>query len=115
TPPFDAPGQTAPPRDAVWVEPEVVAEVEFREWTDGGQLRAPSYKGLRDDKPAELVVREEANAVVAEVDGRQVKLSNLDKILYPEAGFAKRDVIDYMARVAPVALAHLEGRALTLK
>ena len=41
---------------------ELVAEVEFREWTDGGQLRAPSYKGLRDDKPAELVVREEANA-----------------------------------------------------
>jgi bifunctional non-homologous end joining protein LigD len=99
----------------VFADPELVAEVEFREWTDGGQLRAPSYKGLRDDKPAELVVREEANAVVAEVDGRQVKLSNLDKVLYPEAGFAKRDVIDYMARVAPAALAHLEGRALTLK
>ena len=95
--------------------PELVAEVEFREWTDGGQLRAPSYKGLRDDKPAELVVREEANAVVAEVDGRQVKLSNLDKVLYPEAGFAKRDVIDYYARVAPAVLPHLEGRALTLK
>ena len=99
----------------MFADPELVAEVEFREWTDGGQLRAPSYKGLRDDKPAELVVREEANAVVAEVDGRQVKLSNLDKVLYPEAGFAKRDVIDYFARVAPAVLPHLEGRALTLK
>jgi bifunctional non-homologous end joining protein LigD len=110
-----APGGPKIPRGAVFADPELVAEVEFREWTDGGQLRAPSYKGLRDDKPAELVVREEANAVVAEVDGRQVKLSNLDKVLYPEVGFRKRDVIDYYARIAPVLLAHLEGRALTLK
>jgi bifunctional non-homologous end joining protein LigD len=110
-----APGGPKIPRGAVFADPELVAEVEFREWTEGGQLRAPSYKGLRDDKPAELVVREEANAVVAEVDGRQVKLSNLDKVLYPEAAFKKRDVIDYYARIAPVLLPHLEGRALTLK
>ena len=110
-----APGGPKIPRGAVFAEPELVAEVEFREWTDGGQLRAPSYKGLRDDKPAELVVREEANAIVADVAGRQVKLSNLDKVLYPEAGFAKRDVIDYFARIAPAVLPHLKGRALTLK
>jgi bifunctional non-homologous end joining protein LigD len=128
-----APGGPKIPRGSVFVEPELVAEVEFREWTEGGQLRAPSYKGLRDDKPAaavvreeigeavegedvgDLIVREEANAVVAEVGGREVKLSNLDKVLYPEAGFAKRDVIDYYARIAPALLPHLEGRALTLK
>jgi bifunctional non-homologous end joining protein LigD len=121
-----APGGPKIPRNAVFVEPRLVAEVEFREWTEGGQLRAPSYKGLRDDKDAELVVREEesatqlvvreeANAVVAEVGGREVKLSNLDKVLYPEVGFAKRDVIEYFARIAPTVLPHLEGRALTLK
>ncbi|HKE78675.1 MAG TPA: DNA ligase D [Solirubrobacteraceae bacterium] len=110
-----APGGPKIPRNAVFVDPELVAEVEFREWTEGGQLRAPSYKGLRDDKPSELVVREEANAVIAEVGGRQVKLSNLDKALYPEVGFAKRDVIDYFARIAPTVLPHLDGRALTLK
>ncbi len=110
-----APGGPKIPRGAVFADPELVAEVEFREWTDGGQLRAPSYKGLRDDKPAELVVREEANAILAEVGGRQVKLSNLDKVLYPEVGFAKRDVIDYFARIAPAVLPHLTGRALTLK
>jgi bifunctional non-homologous end joining protein LigD len=110
-----APGGPKIPRGAVFAEPELVAEVEFREWTDGGQLRAPSYKGLRDDKPSELVVREEANAILADVAGRQVKLSNLDKVLYPEAGFAKRDVIDYFARIAPAVLPHLTGRALTLK
>jgi bifunctional non-homologous end joining protein LigD len=110
-----APGGPKIPRNAVFVDPELVAEVEFREWTEGGQLRAPSYKGLRDDKPSDLVVREEANAVIAEVGGHQVKLSNLDKVLYPEVGFAKRDVIDYFARIAPTVLPHLDGRALTLK
>jgi bifunctional non-homologous end joining protein LigD len=121
-----APGGPKIPRTAVFVEPKLVAEVEFREWTDAGQLRAPSYKGVRDDKPAELVmreegtatdivVREEANATLAEVGGRQVKLSNLDKVLYPAAGFRKRDVIEYYARIAPAVLPHLEGRALTLK
>jgi bifunctional non-homologous end joining protein LigD len=42
----------------VWVEPEVVVEVAFHQWTRGGVLRAPRYKGLRDDKPASEVVRE---------------------------------------------------------
>jgi bifunctional non-homologous end joining protein LigD len=110
-----APGGPAIPRGAVFVEPELVAEVEFREWTQGGQLRAPVYKGLRDDKPSDLVVREEKATTTAEVGGRSVRLSNLDKVLYPQTGFTKRDVIDYCARIAPTVLPHLEGRALTLK
>ncbi len=47
-----------PPRDAIHVAPTLVAEIEFSEWTAQGQLRAPSYKGLRDDKPAGEVVCE---------------------------------------------------------
>lgn len=50
-----------------------------------------------------------------EVDGRSLRLSNLDKILYPVPGFTKGQVIDYYSRIAPTALAHLRGRALTLK
>jgi bifunctional non-homologous end joining protein LigD len=50
-----------------------------------------------------------------EVDGRRLKLSNLDKVLYPDAGFTKAQVIDYYIRVAPVLLPHLRGRPLTLK
>lgn len=49
-----------------------------------------------------------------EVDGRTLTLSNLDKVLYPEAGFTKARVIDYYRRVAPALLPHLTGRALTL-
>jgi bifunctional non-homologous end joining protein LigD len=52
---------------------------------------------------------------VVEVEGRQIKLSNLEKVLYPKAGFTKGQVIDYYARIAPVLLPHLAGRPLTLK
>jgi bifunctional non-homologous end joining protein LigD len=52
---------------------------------------------------------------VIEVEGRQIKLSNLDKVLYPKAGFTKGQVIDYYARIAPALLPHLADRALTLK
>ncbi len=50
-----------------------------------------------------------------EVDGRALALSNLDKVLYPETGTTKGEVIDYYARVAPVLLTHIGDRALTLK
>ena len=50
-----------------------------------------------------------------DVDGRRLSLSNLDKVLYPEAGFTKGHVIDYYTRIAPVLLPHLRGRPLTLK
>jgi bifunctional non-homologous end joining protein LigD len=84
------------------VAPELVCEVEFVEWTSDGILRAPSYKGLRDDKPATAVTRE-------------LKFTNLDKVLYPATGFTKGDLIDYYVAIADVLLPHLEGRALTLK
>jgi bifunctional non-homologous end joining protein LigD len=50
-----------------------------------------------------------------DIGGRTLSLSNLDKVLYPEAGFTKGHVIDYYTRVAPAVLAHLRGRPLTLK
>jgi bifunctional non-homologous end joining protein LigD len=50
---------------------------------------------------------------VTEVEGRRVTLTNLDKVLYPEAGFTKADVINYYVRVAPVLLPHLDGRPVT--
>jgi len=52
---------------------------------------------------------------VVEIQGRNLKLSNLEKVLYPATGFTKKDVIDYYARIAPVLIPHLSGRALTRK
>jgi bifunctional non-homologous end joining protein LigD len=53
------------------------------------------------------------NRFAVEIDGRDLELSNLDKVMYPEAGFTKGEVIDYYTRMAPVLLPHLQGRALT--
>lgn len=52
---------------------------------------------------------------VVDVDGKHLKLSNLDKVLYPEAGFTKGQVIDYYVRIAPALLPHLHERPLTMK
>jgi bifunctional non-homologous end joining protein LigD len=155
--PFDPPPKL--PRNAVFVRPELVAEIEFREWTQEGVMRAPSFKGLRDDKPPARVVREVPSGdrpvttngsaraddpeatdglvttdgpVTAEglfgeaeklpdgsfavtVDGRRLKLSNFEKVLYPQTGFTKGDLIAYYARIAPAVLPHLQDRPLTLK
>jgi len=50
-----------------------------------------------------------------DIQGRHIKLSNLDKVMYPAASFTKKDVIDYYARIAPAIIPHLHGRALTRK
>ncbi|HMJ37466.1 MAG TPA: DNA ligase D [Baekduia sp.] len=120
TSPFDVvPPGVKIPREAVWVQPRLVCEVEFVEWTRDGVLRAPSYKGLRDDKPAGVVVREErvggsASVVRAEVGGRELRLTNLDKPLWP-SGHTKGDLIRYLVEIAPALLPHLDHRPLTLK
>jgi bifunctional non-homologous end joining protein LigD len=115
--PFAA-GGARPPRESVFVAPTRVAEVEFTEWTSDGMLRHPSYKGLREEAPrsafldAGTPVRD---GVEVRVGGRTLKVTNLDKVLYPQAGFTKRDYVEYLVHVAPAMLAHLEGRPLTRK
>jgi bifunctional non-homologous end joining protein LigD len=54
-------------------------------------------------------------SIEVEIEGKELKLSNLDKVFYPQTGFTKGEVIDYYTRVAPVVLPHLEGRPLTMK
>jgi bifunctional non-homologous end joining protein LigD len=56
-----------------------------------------------------------ASSRVVEVDGRELKLTNLDKVLYPQAGFTKGEVVDYYAKVASAMVPHLKGRAVTLR
>ena len=131
------------PRECVFVQPRLVAEIEFRQWTGDGVMRAPSYKGLRQDKPAAAVTREAAGSLedltgeegdpgspqtlfddveplpdgglAVSVDGRRLKLSNWDKVLYPQTGFTKGDLISYYTRIAPLVVPHLHDRPLTLK
>jgi|SRR6187549_252119 len=112
------------PRNANWVEPRLVAEIEMRELTKEGLVRHGSFKGLREDKDAGEVVPERLTLTAERlprgkaeltVEGRALRVSNLDKVLYPETGFTKGDLIDFYARVGDVLLPHLRGRPLTLK
>src|ERR1700750_59777 len=94
----DAPKKT---RDVHWLKPELVAEIEFAGWTDGGNIRQAAFKGLRQDKPANEVEAEMpakgsvARPIVtkspakkgAEVMG--VVISNPDKALWPDGGDGK--------------------------
>ncbi|MGH2839886.1 MAG: DNA ligase D [Solirubrobacteraceae bacterium] len=117
TSPFDS-GGPQPPKGAVFVEPDRVAEVDFTEWTSDGMMRHPSYKGLREEAPTSAFLdagRPVRDGVEVTIGGRTLKITNLDKVLYPPVGFTKRDVIEYLVHVAPVILPHLEGRPLTRK
>jgi bifunctional non-homologous end joining protein LigD len=105
--------------DVVWVEPKLVAEVEFVEWTHDGHLRAPSYQGLREDKDPTQVRREEPEPepFPAEIrKGKRVfKPSNVDKPFWPDEGITKGDLLSYYQRLAPVLVPHLKDRPFTLK
>jgi bifunctional non-homologous end joining protein LigD len=118
TPPFKSVPKMPRVRkgDIVWVEPKLVAEVEFVEWTHDGRLRAPAYKGLREDKDPTEVRREEPPMATEIRKGRRVlKLSNVEKLFWPEEGITKGDLLSYYQRVAPVLAPHLKDRPFTMK
>jgi bifunctional non-homologous end joining protein LigD len=111
-----------------WVEPKLVAEIAFTEWTDDERLRHPIFYGLREDKVASDVVEERAvptpsprkttsggAARTASAAPRpRVRLTNPDKVLFPEPGITKRQLADYWQAVAAAALPLVARRALTL-
>lgn len=101
--------------DVVWAEPALVCEIEFAEWTRDGHLRSATFLGLRDDKaPREL----RPERAPRPAPGR-VKLSNLDKLFWPEddpsGGVTKGDLVDYYRAVAGVLVPHLRNRPFTMR
>ena len=129
----DAPKKTG---DVHWLKPELVAEIEFAGWTDGGNIRQAAFKGLRQDKPADEVRAEKpsmtkiakpsgkatakpgktsakpAGSKSAEVMG--VVISKPDKELWPDAGdgkgVTKLDLARYFEAVGGWMIGHLKGR-----
>jgi bifunctional non-homologous end joining protein LigD len=101
--------------DVIWVEPRLVAEVAFAEWTHDKHLRAPRFLGLREDKAPEEVRREVPVETEIKRGKRVLRLSNLDKVFWPDEGITKGDLIAYYRDVAPVLVPHLENRPFTLK
>jgi bifunctional non-homologous end joining protein LigD len=115
-PPFDP--VPKPPRvkkgDIVWVKPKLVAQVEFVEWTHDGRLRAPSYQGLREDKSPVEVRRDDELPTEISKGNRVLKLSNLDKVFFPDERITKGDLISYYRAVAPLLVPHLKNRPFTM-
>jgi bifunctional non-homologous end joining protein LigD len=117
----DSPFPTVPkmPRvrkgDVIWVEPRLVAAVEFVEWTHDRHLRAPSYQGLREDKDAAEVRPEHPIETEIRKGKRTLRLSNLDKVFFPDEGITKGDLLAYYRDVADVLVPHLKERPFTMK
>jgi bifunctional non-homologous end joining protein LigD len=122
-PPVERPSASSL-RGVHWVEPELVAEIAYTEWTGDGRLRHPIYVGLREDKTAAEVVRERPEAPAEETAPApaaptkaptRVRLTHPDKVLFPDPGITKRQLADYWEQVAEHALPLLRGRPLTLR
>jgi bifunctional non-homologous end joining protein LigD len=110
-----------------WVEPELVGEVRYREWTEEGLLRHPVFLRFRDDKPPEECElpdsarrgagsEEFPEAPLAESGSAapEVKLTNLDKVFWPEEGYTKGDLLDYYRAIAPWILPYLADRPVVM-
>ncbi|HXO02697.1 MAG TPA: DNA ligase D [Stellaceae bacterium] len=129
-------GENAPRGDANvhWVKPELVAEIEFAGWTDGGQVRQAAYKGLREDKPAAEVEAELPAAPSTPISEPEpdkkppqkgdrtvmmgVAISHPDKALWPDEGdgkpITKLDLADYYVAVADWLLPYIQGRPCSI-
>jgi bifunctional non-homologous end joining protein LigD len=107
-------------RGNTWVEPRVVVEVRFMEWTGDGLLRHPVFLRVRDDKRPEEAVRgglarEEPPPVPApEREERRVEVTNADKVFFPGEGITKGDVVAYYREIAPFMLPYLADRPIVL-
>jgi bifunctional non-homologous end joining protein LigD len=122
-------------KDAVWVKPELVAEIQFRAWTSDGMLRQAAFKGLREDKAAGEVRREHANPGDAPANDDKttkpahtnspkkhakpyphatVRLTHADKVIDAESGLTKQTLADYYDAVAERMLPHIAGRPLSI-
>ncbi|MES2645887.1 MAG: DNA ligase D [Bacteroidota bacterium] len=139
-----------PPKATVtWLKPELVAEISYRELTRDGALRHPSFKGLREDKNARDVVKENVASTeqliepqksaksdklfssagkkerktflnpadetqTRNIEGHDLKFTNLSKLFWPEEKVTKRDMLNYYFQVAPFMLPYMKDRPQTL-
>lgn len=108
-----------------WIEPRLICEVYFTEWTKNGRMRHPVFKGLREDKLTTDVTKEEntsrektgkkrTSANSLEIDGKTVNFTNLDKIYWPDSELRKYDLIDYYLQISDYILPYLKDRPQNL-
>ncbi len=120
--PFAERGPTG--RGHHWVEPKLVCEVRFSDWTHDGGIRHPAFLGMRTDKKPEECQKDETAPLILpepplsvpleEGPAKQVKFTNLKKIFWPDEGYTKGDLIEYYRTIAPFLLPYLKDRPLVL-
>jgi bifunctional non-homologous end joining protein LigD len=122
-----------PHASATWLKPRLVCEVSYTEITEDGVMRHPSFEGMREDKAAKDVHPEKAmdlqpvtangrktllnptdESQVRQVNGHELKFSNLSKLFWPKEGYTKRDMLNYYYQVAPYILPYLKDRPQSL-
>lgn len=133
TSPFAGPVPTTV-KVAQWLKPRLVAEVSFGDWTRDGRIRHSVFQGLRIDKPARQIGREEAKeAPGTEADRRggkarssraveaeeaaatpRVRVTHADRVIDKASGITKGELAAYYQRIAPLMLPHLQGRPVSL-
>ncbi|SHN41842.1 ATP-dependent DNA ligase LigD phosphoesterase module /ATP-dependent DNA ligase LigD polymerase module [Duganella sacchari] len=105
-------------KKAHWLKPALVAEVSFGEWTHSGSIRHAVFKGLRKDKKASVIVREEPRHIkeepVMQTALSSMKITNPDRVIDKESGATKIALIRYYALVADLMIPHLKGRPVSL-
>jgi bifunctional non-homologous end joining protein LigD len=116
-PQFGAPLQAEAGRDVTWVKPELVAQVQFRGWTNDRLLRQASFKGLREDKEAtDVVFDREAtkgqNQRAVDISG--FRLTHPDRIYWKDEGITKKALAEFYAEIADWILTYVTWRVLSL-
>src|SRR5947208_4638144 len=123
-------GPVPPDKGHTWVEPALVVEVRYKEWTNEGLLRQPVFLRFRDDKKPQDCVKKPGNGTrdtgneteatfpVSPVpfpdERREVRFSNLDKVFWPDERYTKGDLIEYYRSISPWLLPYLKDRPVVL-
>ena len=128
-------------RKSTWIQPQLVCEVRFNEWTSDRKLRAPIFQGFRDDVDPEQCRLEESiprpspgpsgHPLQRESRGQtpisatqemevcprdsRIEFTNLDKVFWPEDGYTKGDLIEYYDKISPFLISHLLDRPLVFE
>ncbi len=101
-------------RGAKWVTPKLVAEIAYAEVTPDGMLRHASFIGLREDKGADEVMAEVPAPAPDAKTTTAVKISNRDRVIFPESNVTKGQLADYYAAIAPIMLPWAGKRPVSL-
>lgn len=107
-------------KQVTWLQPSLVCDVYYSEWTNDEHLRHPVFKGLREDKAMEDVSVEDKEGFDMEKDkelkfgNKKVRLSNLDKIYWPKEGISKGDLLNYYEWVSDYILPFLKDKPISM-